>query len=201
MLKKGLYLMLLFTFSAAIAIAQPEGDLPVEGDDGAKEAAERATYLINFHNYNAALNSDLGTKKIFHHHIDINRTQANIPGVGVVTESIDCYFVYRNEGFVVKKVLVLMNNGQISSTKEFTFDAKEDGELSYYSYNGDLNNPKSEKKGLYFQSKQLIFYSEDGIVQPKNSYGDDIFKQGIDALNMAEDFRLMLNTLIRVQGI
>jgi hypothetical protein len=200
MLKKGLYLMLLFTFSFSIAIAQPAGDLPVEGDDGAKEAAERATYLMNFHNYNAALNSDLGTKKIFHHHIDINRTSANIPEVGVITESIDCYFVYRNGEFVVKKILVLMNSGRVSSTKEFAFDAKEDGELSYYSYNGDLNNPKSEKKGLYFQSKQLIFYSEDGIVQPKNNYGDDIFKQGIDALNMAEDFRLMLSTLIRIQG-
>jgi hypothetical protein len=108
--------------------------------------------------------------------------------------------VYRNGEFVVKKILVLMNSGRVSSTKEFAFDAKEDGELSYYSYNGDLNNPKSEKKGLYFQSKQLIFYSEDGIVQPKNNYGDDIFKQGIDALNMAEDFRLMLSTLIRIQG-
>jgi hypothetical protein len=200
MLKKGLYMMLLFTFFVAVAIAQPGGDLPVEGDDGAKEAAERATYLTNFHNYNAALNSDLGTKKIFHHHIDINRTMATIPEVGVVTESIDCYFVYKNGEFVVKKILVLMNSGKVSSTKEFTFDAKEDGELSYYSYNGDSNNPKSEKKSFYFQSKQLIYYADDGIVQPKNGYDDNVFKQGIDVLNMAEDFRLMLNTLIRVQG-
>ncbi|MFT5833375.1 MAG: hypothetical protein ACI97N_001002 [Cognaticolwellia sp.] len=200
MLKKGFYLIFLLTLSTVVAIAQPEGDLPVEGDDGAKEAAERAAYLINFHNYNAALNSDLGTKKIFHHHIDINRTGASIPEVGMVTESIDCYFVYKEDEFVVKKFLVLKNNGRLSSTKEFTFDAKEDGELSYYSYNQDLNDPESEKKGFYFQSKQLIYYSENGIVQPKNGYGDDIFKQGIDVLNMAEDFRLMLNTLIRIQA-
>lgn len=200
MLKRGLYLMILFSFVAVAAIAQPEGDAPVvEGDDGAKEAAERAVYLNNFHNYNAEVNSKLHTKNIFHHHIDINKTGASIPQVGQVKQAIDCFFVLKGDQFVIKKILVLTTNGTTNSTKEFVFDEKGDGELSYYSYNSDISNEKSEKNSFYFAEQQLVYYAEDGLVQPKNSYGDEIFKKGINALNMSADYSLMLNTLIRVQ--
>ena len=93
MLKKGLYFIFLFCLMAVVAIAQPDGETPVEGDDGAKEAAERAVYLTDFHNYNAGLNNNLGTKNMFHHHIDVNRSGASIPKIGTVQQSIDCYFV------------------------------------------------------------------------------------------------------------
>jgi len=64
MLKKGFYFMFLFCMMAVVAIAQPEGETPiVEGDDGAKEAAERAKYLTDFHSYNTQLNNNMGTKK------------------------------------------------------------------------------------------------------------------------------------------
>lgn len=200
MLKRGLYLMILFSFVAVAAIAQPEGDAPVvEGDDGAKEAAERAVYLTSFHNYNSDLNSQLHTKNIYHHHVDINKTGASIPGVGQVKQSIDCFFALKNGEFVIKKILILTTDGSTNSTKEFVFDEKGNGELSYYSYNSDISSEKSEKNSLYYEGKQLMYYAEDGLVQPKNSYGEDIFKKGIDVLNESADYALMLNTLIRVQ--
>ncbi len=200
MLKKGFYFMFLFCMMAVVAIAQPEGETPiVEGDDGAKEAAERAKYLTDFHSYNTQLNNNMGTKNMFHHHIDVNRTGASIPKVGQVTQSIDCYFVNKDGEYVIKKILVLTKNGSVSSTKEFVFDYRGNGNLSYYSYNSDINTPDSQRIGVYFDNKQLAYYAEDGLVQPKNSYGDEIFKKGIEVLNNAADYELMLNTIIRVQ--
>lgn len=192
--------MFLFCMMAVIAIAQPEGESPVvEGDDGAKEAAERAKYLTAFHGYNTQLNNNMGTKNMFHHHVDVNRTGASIPKVGQVKQSIDCYFVNKKGEYVIKKILVMTTDGAVSSTKEFVFDYRNDGELSYYSYNSDINNPESERTSVYFDNQQLIYYAEDGLVQPKNSYGDDIFKKGIEVLNNSADYQLMVNTIIRVQ--
>ena len=199
MLKKGLYFMFLFSLMAVMATAQKAEAPIVEGDDGAKEAAERAAYLTDFHNYNGQLNSELHTKSMFHHHIDINKTGASIPKVGQVKQSIDCYFVSKGGQYVIKKIIILTNDGTTNSTKEFVFDHKGDGELSYYSSNSDISNPESEKNSFYFNAKQLTYYAEDGLVQPKNSYGDEVFKKGIGVLNESADYTLMLNTLIRVQ--
>lgn len=182
------------------ALAQPGDDAPiVEGDDGAKEAAVRAKYLTDFHNYNAQLNTVIGTKDIFHHHIDVNRSSASIPKVGQVTQAIDCYFALRDGAYVIKKILVLTRSGAVSSTKEFVYDYNGTGSLSYYSYNANIADDKSERIGVYFDKQQLIYYGEDGLVLPKNSYDDDIFKTGIDILNMSADYELMLSTIIRVQ--
>lgn len=193
--------MFLFCTFAVVAIAQPEGDAPVvEGDDGAKEAAERAAYLMDFHNYNTELNNNLGTKNMFHHHIDVNRSRASIPKVGQVTQSIDCYFVVNKRGeYIIKKILIMTKDGAVSSTKEFVYDYKDSGELSYYSFNSDISKEDSERIGVYFDAKQLAYYSEDGLVQPKNNYGDEIFKKGIEVLNSSADYELMLNTIIRIQ--
>ena len=200
MLKKGLYFIFLFCMIAVVAIAQPEGETPiVEGDDGAAEAAERAKYLMDFHNYNTQLNNNMGTKNMFHHHIDVNRSRASIPNVGQITQSIDCYFVNKKGEYVIKKILILTKDGAVSSTKEFVFDYRNDGELSYYSYNSNINQENSERMGVYFDNKQLMYYSEDGLVQPKNGYGDEVFKKGIEVLNNSADYELMLSTIIRVQ--
>ncbi len=200
MLKRSSYLVFLLSFFAMTAIAQPGGEAPiVEGDDGAKEAADRAKYLIDFHNYNAELNNQLGTKNMFRHHMDINMTNASIPKIGVVTQSVDFYFALKNGEYVIKKVLVLTKAGTVSSSKEFVFDHRGDSELSYYSYNSDINKSDGERNSFYYDGKQLAYYAEDGLVQPKNGYGDDIFKKGIEVLNAAEDYRLVLNTILRIQ--
>ena len=191
--------MFLFCTMAVLAIAQPEGDLPVEGDDGAKEAEERAKYLTDFHNYNSELNSELKSKKMFHHHIDVNENNASIPKAGSMTQDIDCYFVEKDGEFVVKKILVLTKKGSVSETKEFVFDYRGNGELAYYSYNENINKKDAEKISVYFDNKQLMYYAENGLVQPKNNYGDEVFKKGIEVLNLSADYELMLNTIIRVQ--
>lgn len=199
MLNKGIYFIFLFCLFGMTAIAQPEGEMPVEGDDGAKEAQERAKYLMDFHNYNNEINSDLSSKKMFYHHIDVNRNNASIPNAGVITQAIDCYFIERDGEFVIKKILVLTNEGAVSSTKEFVFDYRKNGELSYYAFNSNINKAGSETMSVYFDNQQLMYYAEDGLVQPKNSYGDEVFKKGIEVLNLSADYELMLNTLIRVQ--
>lgn len=199
MLKKGFYFIFMFCMISVVALAQPGDDKPiVEGDDGAKEAALRAQYLTDFHNYNAQLNSKLGTKNMYHHHIDVNRTSASIPQVGQVTQAIDCYFVLKDNAFVIKKILVLTRNGAVSSTKEFVYDYNNTGSLSYYSYNSNIADENSNRIGVYFDRQQLIYYGEDGLVQPQNSYDDEVFKTGIEILNLSADYELMLNTIIRV---
>lgn len=200
MSNKNLFFSFLFSFFTLAVIAQPTTDAIVEGDDGAKEAAERAQYLSNFHAYNANLNTSIGLGKLYHHHVDINRTSKAIPRVGTVSQSIDCYFETRGDEFIIKKIIILKESGKASATTEYVFDYKGDDELSYYSHNDNINDPKSSSNSFYFGAKQLLYFSENGLVQPKTSYNDDVFKAGIDVLNNAEDYRLMVSTLIRIQG-
>jgi hypothetical protein len=201
MSNKNLFFSLLFSFFAFAAIAQPTTDNLVEGDDGVKEAAERAKYLSDFHAYNANLNTSIGLNKLFHHHVDINRTSKNIAGVGKVSQGIDCYFEARGGEFIIKKIIILTQKGAVSATTEYVFDYNKDDELAYYAYNSNINNlEEAQRTSYYFGAKQLLYFADDGLVQPKTSYNDEIFKAGIDVLNAAEDFRLMVSTLIRIQG-
>jgi hypothetical protein len=200
MLRRTLFFSFVCCIFAVVAVAQPTGDVVVEGDDGAKEAAERAQYVSNFHAYNANLNTEIALKKLYHNHIDINRTAAAMPVIGNATQSIDWYYTYEKGQIVPKKALVLTVNGKVSSYQEFVFDFQGDGELSYYSYNSDLNNDKSEKKAGYFEKKQLMYYSVDGLVLPKREYDDKVFQTGIDMLNLSEDFKLIFMTLGRLHS-
>jgi hypothetical protein len=200
MFNKNFIFSFLFSAFALAAIAQPVTDAIVEGDDGSKEAAERAQYLSNFHAYNSNLNTSIGLRKLYHHHIDINSTSKSIPGVGKVSQSIDCYFENRGDDFIIKKIIILTEKGKVSATTEYVFDYKKDDELAYYSHNDNVNDPKSPSNSFYFGAKQLVYFSENGLVQPKSKYNDDVFKAGIDVLNSAEDYRLMVSTLIRIQG-
>ncbi len=59
MLRRTLFFSFVCCIFAVVAVAQPTGDVVVEGDDGAKEAAERAQYVSNFHAYNANLNTEI----------------------------------------------------------------------------------------------------------------------------------------------
>jgi len=198
---KNLFLSFLFSFFALAAIAQPTGEGTVEGDDGVKEAAERAQYLSDFHAYNANLNTSIGLRKLFHHHVEINKNSQDIPGLGKVKQIIDCFFEKRGDEFVVKKIIIRKEEGSVISSTEYVFDYSKDNELSYYNFNSNVNNADdSERTSYYFGSKQLLYFANDGLVQPKSSYNDDVFKAGIDVLNTAEDYRLMVTTLVRVQG-
>jgi hypothetical protein len=201
MFTKNICLGLCFALLSLAAIAQPNTEQPiVDGDDGAKEAAARAEYVTKFHAYNATLNTEIATKKLLHHHIETNRTAAVMPNIGKITQSIDCYFTLDKDGNLTpKKVLILTNDGTINATKEFVFDYLKDGQLSYYNYNANIANPEAEKISFYYGNKQLEYFAKDGLVQPKKEYDDAVFKNGIDILNVAEDYRLMLNTILRVQ--
>ena len=198
---KQLLFCSLFIFAvSAISFGQKppadNGDFsePV-GDTGEKEAAKRAEFLIKLHNYNAQVNTDVALKKLYHHHIDVNETLKDLGG-GKVTQNIDFYFERKVNGFMLKKVLILTNLGSTQSYEDILFD--NTGEVSYYSLNADINNKKSKKTGYYFTTKTLLYYSEDGLVLAKNEYGTDIFQNGVDVLNKAEDYKLLMQTLTRV---
>lgn len=191
--------LLIFTATATSFGQEPLSDTdftkPV-GDTGEEEAARRAKFLTKLHNDNAQINTNIALKKLYHHHIDVNETLKDLGDAGKITQNIDFYFELKGPNFVLKKVLILTNRGSQQSYEDLLFD--NTGEVLYYAFNEDINNPESKKRGYYFTTKTLLYYSEDGLVLAKDEYGTEIFQKGVEVLNKAEDYKLLMQTLTRV---
>ncbi len=195
MLNKGILLSALLCLVFCAAIAQPETELKPIGDTGEAEAAARAEYLTNLHNYNAEVNKQMALNQLYHHHIDINRTNKTL-GTTVTTQGIDVFFDLRGEEVAIKKIMVLSTTSGQTSSYEYLFDAA--GELNYYSYRENIMNPKSTSKAYYFTNKQMVYYSENGLVKPKADYGAELFNQGVEIINESLEYKGMLLALARV---